>query len=309
MMNTYSNGPLVSVVIPTYSRPDNLVRAIESVLSQSYRNIEIIVVDDNGIGTRWQIETENMLLKYINNHKVRYIKHETNRNGSAARNTGLSEAKGEYINFLDDDDEFLPDRIEKCIDVILKSADLGAVFSNTIFRNGNNERVFINPLFENPAQDLLLAKLIFNTSTLLFKADAVKAIGGFDESFVRHQDYELTIRFCERYKIANVNDSFIIKNASENIVTKYPAKRYEHMRYFIDTFKSTILSWPKGKAVIRHQYEVVARFMFASGYPKLGFKCFGLISQYGMPSWYSIARCSYHLFRTLMTFKIKFKTV
>ena len=91
------NHPLVSIVIPTYARPTNLIRAIESVLAQTYAPIEIIVVDDNGVNTPFQKETENLLSSYIFDGKITYLKHEVNRNGSAARNTGTRASHGEII--------------------------------------------------------------------------------------------------------------------------------------------------------------------------------------------------------------------
>ncbi len=78
---------LVSVIIPTYQRPENLIRAIESVLTQTYKTIEIIVVDDNGKGTEWQLTTEKLLKDYVVEGKIQYICHKESLNGSAARNT------------------------------------------------------------------------------------------------------------------------------------------------------------------------------------------------------------------------------
>ena len=92
---------LVSVVIPTYKRPENLLRAIESVKTQTYPHIEIIVVDDNGMGTEWQQFTQCVLHELIEDNTILYIVHEVNKNGSAARNTGFAESKGEFVNFLE----------------------------------------------------------------------------------------------------------------------------------------------------------------------------------------------------------------
>ncbi len=108
---------LVSVVIPTYKRSSMLIRTIESVLNQSYDNIEIIVVDDNN-DDNYRKDTENKLIKYISNPKIKYIKHERNLGGCEARNTGLKEAKGEYICFLDDDDIIYKDKIEKQVEFL-----------------------------------------------------------------------------------------------------------------------------------------------------------------------------------------------
>lgn len=91
---------LVSVIIPTYSRPVNLKRAINSVLNQSYNNIEIIVVDDNGDGTYNQIRTEKEINEYMSLNNFRYLKHNKNRNGAAARNTGIKTQKENILLFL-----------------------------------------------------------------------------------------------------------------------------------------------------------------------------------------------------------------
>ena len=110
--------PLVSVVIPTYKRPTDLKRAVDSVLNQDYKNIEIIVVDDNNAGTSERAETETLMEQYAENTKVKYLKHDKNRNGSAARNTGWKSAKGKYITYLDDDDEISKSKIKKQVECL-----------------------------------------------------------------------------------------------------------------------------------------------------------------------------------------------
>lgn len=129
---------LVTVIIPTYSRPKFLPRAIESVLSQTYPEIEIIVVDDNGEGTENQKYTEELIRNYIDNKQVVYLKHDKNKNGSAARNTGFKYSHGDYIAFLDDDDQFLPTKIEKQVEKLEhSSANVGACYCNWAWYNEN----------------------------------------------------------------------------------------------------------------------------------------------------------------------------
>ena len=94
-----SNKPLVSVIIPTYSRPVFLKRCLDSVLNQTYPNIEVFVVDDNNPDTDARSETEKTMEAYKENPRVTYLKHEKNKNGSAARNTGWKASHGEYITF------------------------------------------------------------------------------------------------------------------------------------------------------------------------------------------------------------------
>src|SRR5690625_2563800 len=102
----FSNNPLVSVIIPTYKRPHMLARAIESVLNQTYINIEIIIVDDNSIESSYRKETIEFMRRYSEYNNILYVKHKENKGGSVARNTGIAIAKGKFVTFLDDDDEY-----------------------------------------------------------------------------------------------------------------------------------------------------------------------------------------------------------
>lgn len=114
---------MVSIIIPTYKRPNKLIRAIESCLTQSYKNIEIVVVDDNTDGDEFRTQTEELMLKFQNDSKVKYIKHHTNQNGSAARNTGIKNSVGDYITFLDDDDVIAPTKIERQVEFLESHGD------------------------------------------------------------------------------------------------------------------------------------------------------------------------------------------
>ena len=123
---------LVSVIIPTYKRSDSLLETINSVLKQTYSAIEIIVVDDNGLGNEFQKATQYKLQNLIDDNKIIYIPHEVNKNGSAARNTGFRVSKGDFINFLDDDDVLMPEKVEKQIKFLEnQSSEIGATYCNS----------------------------------------------------------------------------------------------------------------------------------------------------------------------------------
>ena len=98
--------PLVSVIIPTYNRADLIGHTLESVINQSYRNLEIIVIDDGSVDNTEEV------VKAIGDSRIRYIRHQTNCGGSTARNTGVEAARGEYIAFLDSDDIWVPNKIQ-----------------------------------------------------------------------------------------------------------------------------------------------------------------------------------------------------
>lgn len=177
--------PLVSVVIPTYARNDMLSRAIDSVLKQTYTNIEILVVDDNPPDSEYRTACEAIMEGYRSENSIRYIRNETNLGGGAARNVGIRQAQGEYVAFLDDDDEYYPERIEKQLAVFLKSDNdrLAMVYCFAEFRDlegrggYTDDRVFRgNCLFEAMEQNCIAA-----TSQWMVRHDVLTAIGGFAE--------------------------------------------------------------------------------------------------------------------------------
>ena len=106
----------VSVIIPTFKRSEDICRAVDSVLAQTIDSFEVIVVDDNGEGTPDGEKTAQMMSRYAGDARVIYCRHEVNKNGAAARNTGIGVARGKYIAFLDDDDTFCPERLQKMYD-------------------------------------------------------------------------------------------------------------------------------------------------------------------------------------------------
>lgn len=190
--------PLVSVVIPTYNRADLILRAIDSVRSQSYRNWEIIVVDDNS-----QDRTAELVGKLVNQHQpIYYHRHETNLGGSAARNTGINHAQGDYIAFLDSDDVWLPEKLELQIQAIANQPDFPnqAIISYTKFQKSS--RVFYQPAIlprrgkktdETVADYFWLGGGEILTSTLIVSRDlAVKH--PFRVGLPKHQDLDFVIR-------------------------------------------------------------------------------------------------------------------
>lgn len=201
--------PLVSVVIPTYGRPEFLDRCIESVLKQTYQNIEIFVVDDNDPDTEGRIATEAEMRKYNENPHIKYLKHNKNMNGSAARNTGWKQSKGKYITFLDDDDEIDRTKIEKQVDCLEKlDVSWGACYTGyrLIKEHGENQ-ISTEKRSGNCYVDALMRTMFMGSGSNLFlRKCVVDEIDGYDESFFRNQDIEFLARALEHYKIAYIDE-------------------------------------------------------------------------------------------------------
>ena len=238
---------LVSVIIPTYGDGEYLRRCVDSVLAQTYRNIEIIVVDDNGLGTENQIKTASQMDIYKDNPQIKYICHEINRNGSAARNTGVKSSKGEFIALLDDDDEFYPDNIENHMRVL---PSLGEEYALTYcgLRSYVGDKIDYErhpSKSGNLLYEVLLHDVVIGSSTLLIKRSVWDRIEGFDESFRRHQDWEFTARVCADYKVQaidyiGVKRNIIMRNSPKNVdlALEYRKHYLERMTPYIERFST-----------------------------------------------------------------------
>lgn len=238
------DSTLVSVIIPTYKRPDTLSRAIDSVLAQTYPNVEVLVVDDNNPNTEGRQLTEEIMSLYENNDRVKYIKHEHNKNGSAARNTGARSSKGDYIAFLDDDDEYTPSRIESMLKRFSElPSDYGACYSRYLFRMPDGKQISSKEKREGGLfKEALMKDLIIGFgSNNLVKRVAYDAIGGFDETFKRNQDHEFLIRLLQQYKLGYCDELGLIINVhleqrKENIE--------DTLNHYAETFKPIVETLP-----------------------------------------------------------------
>lgn len=194
---TYNNiqgKPLVTVIIPTYRRTvDFLSRAVESVACQTYKNIEIIVIDDSPD----TYEHRNDIKKYMESVAtdcILYFQNEKNIGGSLARNRGISLARGEYISFLDDDDEYMAEKIEKQV-VFMLEGNYDLTFSDMIMYNSKGKVVDYRDYkdilaFDN--ESLLhyhLMRHMTGTPTFMFKTEKLREIGGFEDAKMGQEFY------------------------------------------------------------------------------------------------------------------------
>jgi glycosyltransferase involved in cell wall biosynthesis len=203
------SNPVVSVVIPTFNRAKVVGRAVNSVLNQSFRDFECIVVDDGSTD-----ETESVLREFTN--KIKVIKTE-NRGVSAARNLGAKLAEGKYIAFLDSDDEWKKEKLAKQISFMKESGLRISQTDETWVRNGkfvNKPNKYIRPcgdIFYN-----CLEICAVTPSSVLMEKELFFEYGGFDESFPVCEDYDLWLRISLKEKFGLVDEPLIIKYGGEN---------------------------------------------------------------------------------------------
>lgn len=235
---------MVSIIIPTYSRARYLDRAIKSLINQTYKNIEIIIVDDNGRLTENQIETAKIVEKYKNIVNIKYIVHEKNMNGSVARNTGIRNSSGDFICFLDDDDEFLPKKIEKQVN-LLKSLNgqWGGCYCGHIrIYESSKYYKYISGKCGKITKDILCRNIdMCSGSTLMIRKSILNKIGLFDETFKRFQDIEFVLKISEQYKIAVLEESLVkIYTHSGSNIEKNINEIIKNRMYFLEKFQYLI---------------------------------------------------------------------
>jgi glycosyltransferase involved in cell wall biosynthesis len=196
--------PLVSVVVTSYNHARYLSQAIESVLAQTLKDIEVVVVDDAS-----RDESPAILQRYAD--RVKVIQHPTNRGTYASLNEGIGLTEAPYIAILNSDDLWLPEKLEKQVAVMQSDARIGLV--HTAFRpiDADGNPIEGNPLgvrfHPNPQGDLLtdlLTRNLFITSSVLFRRECLERCGWFEERLFGMGDWDMWLRIAEYYRIGYV---------------------------------------------------------------------------------------------------------
>lgn len=195
--------PLVTAIVTTHNRLDLLKRAIKSIQEQTYENIELIVVDD---------ASEDGTESYCKSQSFSYIRiaKEDSRGGNYARNIGISKAKGEYIAFCDDDDYWLPSKVEKQLLLIEQTGCDFVHSARTAEIVEGNELRYQNIFPPIEADGDISKSILWNiycfTITLFIRRNAILKVGGFDESLKAWQEYDLTIRLAQISETHYINE-------------------------------------------------------------------------------------------------------
>lgn len=276
----------ISVIIPTYGKPLFLEKAIQSVLCQSLTDFELIIVDDNNPDTEARTLTENLVHKYMNSDaRIMYLKHEKNKNGAVARNTGFAVAQGKYISLLDSDDEYMPERLQKCYDIMEASPNtIAGVYTGCEFRkSGSVYRMYTNVRAGNYLVETLACRFMFCTGSNIFvRKSVVDELNGFDGAFLRHQDYEFLVRVFEKYSLAAIPELLVIKN-NENFNMPNLEKQVAIKKQYLEKFSYIIDTLPQKDVItIMHGNWInIAENASSQWNFKIANEYYGKASKYG----------------------------
>lgn len=212
---------LVSVIMPCYNGVKFIGEAIESVINQTYKNWELIIVDDGSTDN-----SKKVIDHYLSDTRINYIRHIRNKGIPIARNTGINSSCGEFIALLDQDDKWLPNKLALQLDKFdMSKPEIGLVFGNIVIINSKgqviNENKKLNiEINQLERKDIIKHLFVCNfipSITVMFKKECINKIGQFDESIIwGGDDYELWLRLTNEYNIAYLNMVLAMKRQHSN---------------------------------------------------------------------------------------------
>ena len=251
------NEPLVSVIIPTYNRGRLILDSINSVLNQTYKNIELIVVDDCSTD-----DTEKTV-KSIDDSRIKYIKLEKNSGACVARNKGIEISRGEFIAFNDSDDLWLPEKINSQLDFLYENnAEIS--FCKMECRTPENNFIHNFPNIEFDRKISYKDLLKYNsasTQTIFGKSECFRNVM-FDTRMPRLQDWDEVLRLSQKYRIFYQNEILVNTFFQKDSISTHPEKAVLAMQKIFKKHKDVILSDP---AIVESFFKKKASFVCKTG--------------------------------------------
>lgn len=254
---------MVSVIVPTFNRASMLAQAVESVLEQSYRRFELIVVDDGSTD-----DTPDILGRY--GGRIRVLR-TANRGVSAARNTGIRASVGRLIALLDSDDYWLPDKLARQVDLFVRHPDIViAQTEETWIRKG----VRVNPKQRHRKRDGFIFEpslplCLISPSAVMMRRSLLDEIGLFDENLPACEDYDLWLRITWKYPVHLIPAPLIVKRGGHpDQLSRMPELDKFRIQAILKILRQGVLSAAQGAAA----REVLAQKcrIYAEGCRKRG---------------------------------------
>jgi len=255
--------PLISVIIPTHNRAELLRRAIKSVLNQTFEDFELIVVDDASTDSTPEVATG------FDDPRIRYIRLKKNSGAPTARNTGIKRSRGAFIAFLDDDDEWLPRRLElqmKKFEELEK--DFGVVYGAFYYVSQQTGRIIgkRTPAHRGWIYRELLVENFIGSPTLLIRRECFKRAGLFDPKLTSSQDWDMWLRIARYYKFDYVEEAVAKYYVHGKQITfnldKYIPGRERFIRKHMDIWKN--------RKVLSMHLSQMGILLLLGGQPKKG---------------------------------------
>lgn len=257
----------VSIIIPTYNRANYIGQTIKSALSQTYSDYEIIVVDDGSTDN-----TKEVIAQY--NGKVRYF-YQENKGPTVARNLGINKSSGEYIAFLDDDDMWLPEKLEKQVRVLDADPRIGFVCCASYVIDDKNNEMLIwkrnKELTKATFENLYERNFVYNL-TVLIREGCIKEVGGLDETLLVSADYDLWLRVAKKHEFYYIDEPLTKYRLHENNLSKnYNVRLRNHIKILKKVEITKDISYLKQRIrLAKAYYEFAKLYVSRQSFYKAG---------------------------------------
>ena len=261
---------LVSVVIPTYKRSVQLGRAVQSILDQTYKNVEVLIVDDNIPGDEFSNALEEVKDSF-KDERVQLIRQDKHINGAAARNAGIASARGEYIAFLDDDDWWEKEKIEHQLNYMnTYGQDWGGVSCLIRFYSHGKLRKVNIPYKEGYlSKDVICRRIGIGTGSPILKRVCLDKSGYFDPSLNRMQDLQLFAVFCHKFKMGLLKEYPYNRDVDDTSNQPSIDKLKQTKAHFFDSINNVLRDFSESD---RKTIEIMTSFDMAYNYWNNGMK-------------------------------------
>lgn len=220
-----NDEPQVSVIIPTYNRSEFLRVAVSSALAQTLQDFEIIVVDDASE------EDTGEVISQFEDKRIRLIRHERNQGVSVARNSGVVNSRGKYIAFLDDDDEWFPEKIQRQFDLLEQSPkNVGVLYTGSLaVESGSGKTLYqlVPTQKGNLFEEMLLQDSLAPTSTFFVRKDCFEKVGLFDVEFEHGEDFDMWLRIAKEFQFDYLKEpliKFTVPDKKSSLSSSYEAR-------------------------------------------------------------------------------------
>jgi len=251
------SAPAVSVILPTHNRAALLKRSIKSILDQTCKDFELIVIDDASTD-----DTEDVIRNF-GDKRIRYIKQQVNMGAAAARNAGITASKGKYIAFQDDDDEWLPAKLSKQVEVFEnnRNPDLGVVYS-TYWKVDDEKRTETRPNKIMPEDGIVFEEALYDKlrgigiQTVLTRRGIFDEVGMFDEAFPRWIDHEFFIRASRKFLFYRIDEPLVNCYETPGGISSSKKNQTIARKMILDKYADDFARLKNKKLLAEYYYDV-----------------------------------------------------
>ena len=265
--------PFVTVFTPNYNKEKFLPETIESILNQTYRNFEYIIVDDCSTDDSWTIIQEFAK----KDTRVRVYRNESNLKIVKTRNRGLtlSSDKAKYFAIIDSDDVAIAERLSTQIDFLENNSDYGLVGSNAIIIDENSKEIGFRkyPLSDSKIRRVITRLNPFTQSSIMIRKKVIEELGLYDEKWSVCQDYDYWLRVGQNWKFENIEEPLVKYRLSSSQVKRSQLKETIQNTYFIQ--KKAIKEYEYKDRLFNKFFRLLLRLSFV--YPKIAYYAYKVI--------------------------------